>query len=645
MCGLAGILGPEVASGDVGATLTRMLARLRHRGPDGEGVWIQAPMALGHRRLAVVDLRPTGHQPMVSANGQWVLAFNGEIYNHHALRTRLSQSGVQFRGTSDTEVLLAMIQAQGLEAALRDSVGMFALALWDSHTQTLHLARDRIGEKPLYVGRAGASVVFGSELKALMAHPGVSRRLSASDVHDVIANGYVRPSRSILSDVVQVPPGGIMRFGMRDGVVVDGTSTTYWTPNKIDKRHQAAPSLGLQDALTELDAHLRSAVAMQLQADVPVGVFLSGGIDSSLVSALAVAASNQPVRSYTIGFDDPKLNESAHARAVAAHLGTQHTEFIVGVAEARDLIPHLSDIYDEPLADASQIPTVFLARLARRDVTVALSGDGADEVFAGYPKYQAGQRLWSTRGRVWRAALSSSAMAIARPLQAMTPSQLDLHIPWHKLHAASSLYGASTPLSLATAVAALNRQPRRYLAPALLELLPSCAMPTEPKGESTGYLRTAMLADLQHYLPADILCKVDRATMSASLESRAPMLDHRLVEWASGLPPSMLTNDHQGKLLLRQLLYRYVPRPLVDRPKAGFVVPLGAWLKGELRPWAYDMLRTTAARDVINVAESVALLDRHCLGNHDFSARLWPLITLASWAHRYLGDEQARDHG
>ena len=515
---------------------------------------------------------------------------------------------------------------------------MFAIALWDRHCGLLHLVRDRLGEKPLYVARTGSTVVFGSELKALMAHPRFLRRVRAAGVRDVIAHGYVGAGQSIFEDVEQVSPGTVRTFRLCGNALVDEGEMRYWSARTVAPGLRAPEGIAEDEALDELDKRLRAAVELQLQADVPVGVFLSGGIDSSLVSALAVAASGPRVRSYTIAFEDPTHNEAAHAQRVADHLRTHHTVFTVGMNEARDLVPALPALYDEPMADSSQIPTVFLARLARRDVTVALSGDGADEVFGGYPKYRAGLRMWDASARPMRAALAASAMKLAHPVRALAPRALDVRVPWHRLHAAHSLYGARTAVQLARQVGALNRQAERFLAPALRASASATSVEeSELELQFRGdYIRSAMLDDLETYLPCDIMTKVDRATMSASLESRAPMLDHRVVEWASGLPTSMLTNDREGKLLLRRLLYRYVPRELVDRPKAGFVVPLASWLRGELRGWAMDTLQTSAARDVIDVPASVALLARHIEGRWDFSARLWPLLTLAAWADRYL---------
>lgn len=641
MCGLAGFIGPPRDDALRGATLGAMLAAIAHRGPDDEGIWIQGPMALGHRRLAIVDLSPAGHQPMLSSSGRMVLAYNGEIYNHAALRAGLRAQGVVFSGTSDTEVLLALVERDGLGAALKQCVGMFALALWHRDRQVLQLARDRFGEKPLYVGESNSVLLFGSELKALLANPAMHRRVDPAGVHDVITQGYVDAGRSIFEGVSQVRPGTIVTFDVRDAVARKTSEESFWSANEIDASLQAPASITMAEGLLQLDARLQSAVQMQMQADVPVGAFLSGGVDSSLVAAMMVACAGRQVRSYTIGFDDPALNEAAHAAAVARHLGTVHTEFFVTERDAKDLVPSLPDFYDEPMADASQIPTVLLARLARRDVTVALSGDGADEMFGGYPKYRQGMRLWNTPARRQRAALAALGSTLALPLQRMIPSTWQAHWPWHRLPAARAIYGATTCAALARQVGILNREASSYMAPGLaasrlhaMGAVTSSPAAIEPCAR--GYLRTAMSMDVTGYLPGDILTKVDRATMAASLESRAPLLDHRIHEWASGLPAHLLVDDRHGKIILRQLLYRYVPRALVDRPKAGFKAPLESWLRGDLKDWAMATLSSSAAQALIHGPSSVALLERHCRGPYDFSSRLWPLLTLGQWAQRRL---------
>lgn len=634
MCGIAGFFDPIPDPTTRRALLEVMLSALVHRGPDDYGIWLQGAVALGHRRLSIVDLSPTGHQPMASPRERYVAAFNGEIYNHHELRAELEHTGQQFRGHSDTEVLLALIEAVGIEEALRRCVGMFALAIWDRRERVLMLARDRFGEKPLYFGWAGPALLFGSELKALTSHPRFDSALCSTAVLDVLRQGYTGPARSIYRAVRQVAPGTVLRFTAgADGLMPrDPREICYWDPVAEAQAGSREPFTGtMNDAVDVLEQHLRSSISGQLRADVPVGAFLSGGVDSSLVTALMQAESSTPVRSYTIGFHRDRYNEGDHAKAVAAHLGTDHTEWYVDESEALAIVPTLHAIYDEPFADSSQIPTLVLARLVRHDVTVALSGDGADEVFGGYPKYLRGHRLAHTPGRRSLARLARSINRWgARPLRRLLPDDVARRVPWHRLDTAAALYGARSISDIARGVGTLNHQPAKYLARGLLDGTTYDEEMSVP--EVGSYRRTAMLADSIGYLPGDILTKVDRATMAASLESRAPFLDHRIYRFAASLPDTYLFDEQQGKRVLRMLLYRHVPRTLVDRPKAGFQVPLGEWLRGSLKEWAFDTLRAAGVADVLAVDQCSALLELHTRSTHDLSARIWPLLCLASWA-------------
>lgn len=615
-----------------------MLARLVHRGPDDQGTWFEGPVALGHRRLSIVDLSPTGHQPMTSATGRYVIAFNGEVYNHASLRRALQVQGVDFRGHSDTEVLLALIERHGLIEALRRCVGMFAIALWDRAEQVLHLARDRFGEKPLYFGAAAGTLLFASELKALQAVPGLGGDVDAAAVVAVLQRGFMGPGQSFLANVRQVQPGACLSFDIgaqSTANPLQPMAHRFWNPAEHAARGHQAPFKGsFDDAVGALGAILREAVSLQLQADVPVGALLSGGVDSTITTALMCALAPARVRSYSIGFHDKSFNEAQHAEAVAAHLGTEHTEWYVDESEAMTLVPTLSQIYDEPLADASQIPTLILARLVRRDVTVALTGDGADEVFGGYPKYLRGLRIWSSAER--RAVHSLAGFAdsrLVRPMQRWLPARMSRRIPWHRFRTAAAVTGSASMQEMADRVGMLNHDAEAFLSnPLRLRLEPSasagspeCALP---------YRRTAMLADVLSYLPGDILTKVDRATMAASLESRAPFLDHRVFEFAATLPESHLFDAGGGKAVLRALLYRLVPKELVDRPKSGFQAPLGVWLRRGLKAWAYDLFGSAAAAEVLAVERCRALLDLHSQGHHDLSARIWPMLSIAAWAEQ-----------
>jgi len=636
MCGLAGLIDGAGLPQRGSALLRRMLATIIHRGPDDDGQWLECGVALGHRRLAIVELSSLGHQPMHSTSGRYVIAFNGEVYNHQALRRDLERKGDSFRGHSDTEVLLALIERHGLEGALHLCVGMFAIALWDRRERVLQLARDRFGEKPLYFGRAGEDFVFASELSAITAHPDFDPVPSTVALTQVVRRGYVGSAQCIYHSLQQVPPGTIVKVLPGDASgrwQID--ETRFWDPLQVARQSRMSPFTGsFDEAVNEFERLLAGAVALQLQADVPVGAFLSGGIDSSLVAAFMQQASGGRVRSYSIGFDRPAFNEAEHAKAVAKHLGTAHTEWYVDEQEALALVPKLGAIFGEPFADASQIPTLILARLVRSDVTVALSGDGADELFGGYPKYLRGARLNRTPARAMLARALHSADRAVTSLTKRMPRSLVAQTRWHTVGSAAALFGASSRESLASAVGDLNHWPERYLSPHL-----TCAASrahaehlTNDDLTDMSFERLAMLQDICSYLPADILVKVDRATMAASLESRAPFLDHRIFAFAASLPDEFLFEGAQGKRLLRKSLYRHIPRDLVDRPKQGFQVPLGEWLRGALKPWAADLLTSSAAAGCLNVERCMALLQQHWSGPHDLSSRIWPLLMIANWA-------------
>lgn len=635
MCGIVGIFSPEGDDPSRREVIGReMIACLAHRGPDGDGLWSDEHVLLAHRRLAIVELSPLGAQPMASDSGRYILSFNGEIYNFAALGDELVAEGHVFRGHSDTEVLLALIDRFGLAMALTKCIGMFAIALWDRRDRKLSLARDRMGEKPLYYGWCGTSLAFGSELKALAIHPEFDRTPSPASLAEVLANGYVDPAHSIYAAVRQVGPGTILSWqpGRSDlSASRNPQKHMYWDREHVAKDGLTNPFTGsIDDAADALHASLADSVALQSRADVPVGVFLSGGVDSSLITALMVMHAPGQVRSYSIGFLSKQYDEAVAARAVAAHLQTEHRERYVDEQEALALVPKLAGIYDEPFADSSQIPMVILSHLAREDVTVALSGDGADELLGGYDKYRRGNRLWNRPTRRLVAPLLRGADRIVTPIvQRAASAETRRRVPWHSLSSAADLYAEGKRDGFIRSLGMLNRRSPMFMADlAPLQDQRDPAMETA----SFSYERAAMLDDIQSYLPGDILTKVDRATMAASLESRAPFLDHRVVELSASFPDALLFDENGGKRVARHLLYRHVPRQLVDRPKAGFMVPLGAWLRGELQPWARDLLASSAAATVIDTKRSSALLDQHCLGPHDLSARIWPLLSVAAWA-------------
>ena len=646
MCGIAGLWTRGTCRAD---DARAMATALRHRGPDDAGVWCDpdAGVALSHRRLSIIDLSSAGHQPMASPNGRHVLSFNGEIYNHLDLRRDLERAGESdWRGDSDTETLIRGIARWGLDETLRRAVGMFALALWDRQDRVLSLARDRIGEKPLFYGWSRDGLMFGSELKALFALPGLERRVDEQSLALYLRHNFVPAPRSILRHVYKVEPGVIMAVRAAalaqppagapsaDGAVTTGIECRrYWSLSDIVTAPQDT-AMTADDAVGQLEARLEQAVGLQLAADVPVGAFLSGGVDSSAVVALMCKLAPSRIRTFTIGFAESGMDEAPYAKAVAAHLGTEHHEMYVGAEDALALVPELPRIYDEPFGDSSQIPTALLSRFTRQSVTVALSGDGGDELFCGYNRYLISRRLWDGMARIPRPvrALMGSAIGSVAPStwDRMTGLPLVPDIPM--LGAKAHKLGAMlrTPLALADIYRGASEEwmgepPVRGGADAAHALLPTQAPTPEEQ---------MMHWDMRGYLPDDILVKVDRASMAASLETRVPFLDHRVVEQAWRTPLEFKKQGMTGKWMLRQILYRHVPRALIERPKAGFAVPIGAWLRGPLRDWAQSLLSPAAlARQPVLDAPAIRRrLAQHLAGSHDWTGSLWGVLMFQAWA-------------
>lgn len=648
MCGITGILQTPYASRSADlAAIGQMTARLRHRGPDGDGCWSDgdAGVALGHRRLAIIDLTDAGRQPMFSHSGRLVITFNGEIYNYRSLRQELERQGQQFVGNSDTEVLLAMIERWGLETALRRSNGMFAVGLWDRRTRILHLARDRMGKKPLYVARTRNAAIFASELKAIAAFPDFRPEINSRAVAEFLERGWLTDEHCIWRDVFKVPPGSILSFGtadlmaLQDGAALRARAHHYWSLADIAGNGRATPaSAGDPQLVSHLDCLLRQAVGQRMAADVPLGLFLSGGIDSSTVAALMQSQSTRPVRTFTIGFDESTFDEAANAAAVARHLGTDHTELRLTPAEAREVIPMLPQTWDEPFADESQIPTLLLSRLARRDVTVVLSGDGGDECFAGYFKHLLTARLaplLNSNRRLRKIAAASVALlgrglrdsvADALPL----PDRLRRRIQGDRINRLAYLLGSDD----------VDQMYRRTIQLSELQLTP------EPTVAGSGtvpplndVLSDFIIRDMLEYLPGDILVKLDRASMATSLEARCPILDHRVVEFSWTLPNTAKVRHGQGKWILRQVLGRYLPRHLFDRPKQGFDVPIAAWLRGPLRSWAADLLSEPPLRHqhLLDAARVQQCWLEHLNGRRDHSRTLWAILMLQSWLETTVG--------
>ncbi len=651
MCGFAGFsIVTGHMSGQPDALLKRMGERLRHRGPDGEGSWFDGNTGLGlsHRRLAIQDVSPSGAQPMHSASGRYVIAFNGEIYNFQVLARELEQYGVVFRGHSDTEVMLACFEHWGLEKSLQLFVGMFAFALYDRVENTLHLVRDRLGEKPLYYGwQRHDTLLFASELHAMREHPHFIDTINRDALALLLKHNYIPAPHSIYASIQKLEPGTCLTIRL-DGPRPGGRLTRYWDISKAYAVDTAGS--GRESRLAELDRLLRQSIRQQMISDVPLGAFLSGGIDSSLVVALMQSESERPVNTFTIGFHEQGFNEAEAARQVASHLGTDHTELYITAQDTLDVVPLLPAIYDEPFADSSQIPTWLISRLARQQVTVALSGDGGDELFCGYSRYFSTMRAW--RRRAAGAGMKRMLMSVApdqllAPLvKALAPSQRGYtlaHIR-EKLTRYNRLQSAATLQEYYERAISYWQQPAMVVSGATMA---HTLLADYPAVDYTGIsCRQLMLLDSISYLPDDILVKVDRAAMANSLETRVPMLDHRVVEFAARQPLELHTDGDTGKLLLRSLLYRHVPRELVDRPKQGFAVPVAEWLRGTLRDWADTLLDNTrlSGEGYLDPAIIRSKWQEHLSGRADHSFQLWGILSFQSWLDHVREDVRGIGH-
>lgn len=642
MCGIAGFLlpGEKRLNRQLDEVAIAMADRIAHRGPDDQGVWSDsaAGIALSHRRLAIIDLSPAGHQPMISQSEQLVIAFNGEIYNFKDLRHELAAEGVCFRGHSDTETILEAFSHWGIERTLPKMVGMFAIALWDRRSRELTLIRDRLGKKPLYWGQSGGALFFGSELKALLAFPDWQPTLDRGSVASFLRHNYIPAPHSIYSGISKLEPGSILRY--RDGSAP--RLDRYWNLAEVAASGLSRRSMTADpDPVGSLDRLLRDAVKIRMISDVPLGALLSGGIDSSLVTALMQTQAEKPVRTFSIGFEEAQFNEAPYASQIAGHLGTEHTELYVRPSDALEVIPNLPDFYDEPFADSSQIPTYLVCRMTRQHVTVVLSGDGGDELFAGYNRYVLAEAL---RNRILKtpAPIRHIAGITLRALSERYWDALSVLIPKKSrpYQLGNKVHKLADSLTKADTDSIYRQIVSHWWTPDSLVIGGH-----EHRGHIWNKSYQTLVPDFTDrmqfidtltYLPDDILTKVDRASMAVSLEARSPLLDHRVVEYAWGLPQNLKLRGNEGKHILRELLSRYVPREYFERPKMGFGVPIDTWLRGPLRDWAATLLdrRRLDEQGLLHAEPIVRKWEDHLAGKN-WAYPLWDVLMLQSWLDRY----------
>lgn len=622
-------------------TVTRMRDMIVHRGPDGAGNWVDATtgIAFGHRRLAIVDLTEHGHQPMSSASGRYVITYNGEVYNHQDIKQQLVAANYAptWQGHSDTEVILAAFEAWGIEAALQKFVGMFAIALWDRQEKLLYLIRDRMGEKPLYYGWTDDYLLFGSELKALKAHFAWKQSIDQNAVGLLLQYNCIPAPYTIYQNMHKLEPGHMLVINQDKNVI----EQEYWQLKDIindtsRKNNYADPA----HAVNELEVKLNDAVRLQMLADVPVGAFLSGGLDSSTIVSLMQAQSSKPIKTFTVGFTDASYNEAEHAKAIAAHLQTQHTELYLSPEHTQAIIPDLANFYDEPFADSSQLPTYIIAKLTREHVTVSLSGDGGDELFAGYNRYTWTPNIWRKISRLPRPLriLLSKMLQILSPMQwdkifmrcgMLLPKIAQQRNPGDKLHKLARLLDSASPYEIYFKL--LTHWDATQSNVLLKNLLTDL--------NTASLTENMMYIDSKRYLPDDILVKVDRAAMAVNLETRIPFLDHRVVEFAWSLPLDLKIRDGQSKWIVSQLLNRYVPAELYTRPKMGFGVPIDQWLRGPLREWAQDLLTDSmlSKHGFLNASAIQQKWREHLSGARNWQYHLWDVLIFQSWYEAHYG--------
>lgn len=629
MCGITGFwdFKQELSPLEREQIIHKMHQQIEKRGPDSFGVWQDESkgIVLGHRRLAIVDLSELGHQPMFSKSGRMVIIYNGEIFNTDELRTELETTGLRFKSYSDTEVIVEACEHWGVKKAAQKFIGMFAFALWDLKDKQLYLVRDRIGIKPLYWGWQGDTFFFGSQIKSFTPHPHFKPSINENVLKGYFAFAYIRGEPSIFQGIERLKPGTILCLDSQKNL----THETFWSLEQVAEegtRNQFSNPIETTEKLHEL---LKDSVKRRLVSDVPLGAFLSGGIDSSLVVGLMQSLSSRPTKTFSIGFDFDEFNEAPYAAAIAQHLGSDHTELIVTEKECLDIIPMLADYYDEPMADSSQIPTYAVSKLARQHVTVSLSGDGGDELFAGYDRYLIGQRLWTLFDKVphilkplARQAPNLIPTSILQVISRNFSSNVNFSID--KIERGKALLGAKDLKEFYNSLINVSIN-GNYLARGLDDI----------KAPNLETIPMMQFIDEMTYLPEDILAKVDRASMAVSLEARVPLLDHRVIEFSWRLPESMKVQDGKGKWILRQLLKKYVPENLFERPKKGFSIPLNLWLRGPLKAWAEDLLYDPTLNHYVNQKVLLKKWQEHQEGHHNWHYSLWPVLMFQLWRQRW----------